>query len=116
VDLKRQAIGPIVLLARCYALEGGTPARGTLARLEEAAREGRLDRPVAEAAGEAFRFLLTLRLRRALARRDDPAAPPAGEVALEELTAIERSRLKDGLRAVKSLADAAEFHFRPGGG
>jgi len=114
VDLKREAIAPVVFLARCYALEAGSRARPTLDRLEAAGRAGLLDRPVAEAASEAFRFLLGLRLRRQLAALGRGAAP-SGQVALAELSAVERSRLKDGLRAVRSLQEAAAYHFRLGG-
>ncbi|MFT3917719.1 MAG: DUF294 nucleotidyltransferase-like domain-containing protein [Anaeromyxobacteraceae bacterium] len=114
VDLKREAIAPVVFLARCYALEAASPARATLERLEAATRAGLLDRDVAEAASEAFRFLLGLRLRRQL----DAAArgtPGSAQVPLADLTPIERARLKDGLRAVRSLQEAAQFHFRLGG-
>jgi len=115
VDLKSQAIGPIVFLARCYALEAGSPAAPTLERLEAAARAGLLDRPVAETAAEAFRFLLGLRLRLQLARGvAGGEAAPSG-VTLQELSPVERSRVKDALRAVESLQAAAAFHHRLGG-
>ena len=115
VDLKSQAIGPIVFLARCYALEGGSPAGPTLERLEAAVRAGLLDRPVAETAAEAFRFLLGLRLRLQLARRDGAGEEAASSrVALQDLSPVERSRVKDALRAVESLQAAAAFHHRLG--
>jgi len=115
IDLKSQALGPVVFLARCYGLEAGSEERGTLERLGAAVRAGLLDAPVAEASAEAFRYLLGLRLRRLLAALGRGEAAGV-EVALADLSAVERSRLKDALRAVRALQDAAAFHFQLGGG
>ena len=111
VHLKLQAISPIVFLARAYGLEAGCRARGTVARLEAATRAGLLDEETATTVVESYRFLLGLRLRlqlRALAG----GAPASNEVALSDLTAVERGHLKDSLRAVKAFQDRATFHFR----
>jgi CBS domain-containing protein len=111
VDLKLHAISPVVMLARCYGLELGGTERNTVARLEAAAKAGHLpERTYAEAA-EAYRWLLGLRLRLQLARIAR-GAPASAAVALQDLTAVERSRLKDALRAVKALQDAGTLHFR----
>jgi CBS domain-containing protein len=110
VDLRRQGLEPIVALARCYALEAGSAARTTPERLEAARHAGLLDGQLAGAATEAFRFLLELRLRLKLAALSGGSAP-TDRVALAELSAVERSRLKDGLRAARSLQEAAASHL-----
>ncbi len=110
VDLKAHGIAPVVFLARCYGLELGGRARSTLDRLEAAAAAGLLSADVHAGTAEAYRFLLGLRLRlqlRALAARK----PAREQVALAELGAVERSRLKDALRAVRAFREAGTHHF-----
>jgi len=111
VDLKLHGIAPVALLARCYALELGGADRNTLARLEAAAKAGRLPEVTFAAAAEAYRFLLGLRLRLQLGRLAR-AEPPTSTVPLADLTAVERTHVKDALRAVRALQDAGALHFR----
>jgi CBS domain-containing protein len=112
VDLDRDALLPIVALARCFALEVGSSARGTLDRLGDALRAGALSERAHGAVTEAFRFLLTLRLAHAL-RGAVAGRPAASEIALSELAGIERTRLKDALRAVRAWQEAAAFRWQP---
>jgi CBS domain-containing protein len=110
VDLKAHGISPIVFLARCYAIEAGTRARNTLERLEAAARAGLLDEASCGAVTEAFRFLLGLRLRLQLAAVSERRAP-SSKVALSALGAVERTRLKDGFRAIKHWQEASAHRW-----
>ncbi len=111
VDLKAHGISPIVFLARCYGLEAGTRARGTLERIDAAQRAARVDEDVGTRVAEAYRYLIGLRLRLQL-RRLTAGEPLSNTVALSELAALERTKLKDALRAVKSWQDAGAFHFK----
>jgi CBS domain-containing protein len=111
VDLKKQGIAPIVALARCYALEVGSGARPTLERLEAAERAGRMSPETRENVAEAYRFLVGLRLRLQL-RMLAAGKPVVDEVALSELTPVERSRLKESFHAVKAWQDLATYHHR----
>jgi CBS domain-containing protein len=113
VDLKLHGIAPVVFLARCYALELGGGERNTVARLEAAAKAGRLPDETFVAVAEAYRFLLGLRLRLQLERLAK-GAPPSSAVPLAQLTAAERSHVKDALRAVKAFQEAGAVHFRAG--
>jgi CBS domain-containing protein len=113
VDLKAHGIAPVVFLARCYGLELGGAPRGTLERIEAAATEGLLSEEVYANVADAYRFLLGLRLRlqlRALAE----GRPATDAVGLADLGAVERSRLKDALRAVRLFQEAGAHHFRTG--
>jgi CBS domain-containing protein len=110
VDLKAHGLGPLAFLGRCYGLEAGVAERGTVARLAGAARAGLLEEHVAQAAASALRVLLGLRLSVQL-RRAAAGEPASSEVALAELSAVERSWLKDSLRAVTSLRERAARHF-----
>ncbi len=111
LDLKLHGISPIVFLARCYALEVGSRARNTLERLENAVRAGLMAEDVWSTVSEAYRFLLGLRLRQQL-RMIAEGRPATNQVALSDLTAIERSRLKDSFRAIKGWQDRAAYHYR----
>jgi CBS domain-containing protein len=110
-DLKSQGIAPIVYLARCYGLEVGARARGTLERLDAAAEAGLLSPDAHESVAHAYRFLLGLRLRHQLQRLSEGGAPTS-EVRLAELSAIERSRLKESFRAIARWQERAAYHYR----
>jgi CBS domain-containing protein len=113
VDLKKHAISPIVFLARTLALSVGSPARGTLERLDVATREGAMDRDQLGTIAEAYRFVVGLRLRLQL-RQLQAGEVPANAVHLADLSAIERSRLKDSLRAIKVWQEQAAYRFQTG--
>jgi CBS domain-containing protein len=110
IDLKAGGIGPIVMLARLYALAAGATVRPTLERLEVAAEAGTLSRAGAEILGESFRFLTRLRLQeqiRSLRRGEQPS----NRVSLDALSPLERRRLSEALRAVRKQQDAAALRF-----
>jgi CBS domain-containing protein len=111
VDLKAHGIAPVVFLARCYGLEDGGAPRSTLARLEAAVRAGNLAEDVFAEVAEAYRFLVGLRLRLQL-RSVAAGGPARSAVAPGELGALERTRLKDALRAVRALQESGALHFR----
>ena len=111
IDLKLQGISPIVFLARPYAVEMGSTARNTLDRLDAAVAGGVMGPDVRDTLREAYRFLLGLRLRQQL-RMVAEGQPIVNKVALSALSSIERSRLKDSLRAVRAWQEKASFHFK----
>jgi CBS domain-containing protein len=111
VDLKLQAISPIVFLARPYALEVGSPVRNTLGRLDAAVTAGLMGADVRSTLREAYRFLLGLRLREQT-RMLAAGQPAVNKIALSALSSIERSRLKDSLRAIRSWQETAAYHYR----
>jgi CBS domain-containing protein len=111
VDLKAHGVSPVVFLARCFGLEAGTRARSTVERLQAAARAGLIAEEQHTTVVEAFRFVLGLRLRRqleALSRR----GPVSSRLALSELTAVERTRLKEAFRAIESWQEHAKQHYQ----
>jgi CBS domain-containing protein len=110
IDLKVGGIGPIVMMARLYALAAGAGARPTLERLQVAAEAGTLSRAGAEILGESFRFLTRLRLQeqiRSLHRGEEPG----NQVRLDAVSPLERRRLSEALRAVRKQQDAAALRF-----
>jgi CBS domain-containing protein len=112
VDVERRGLGPIVSLARCFAVEAGSRARNTLERLDDARSAGILAEGTHAAVTEAFRFLLGLALSVKL-RAIASMRPPADEVPLSELTGIERTRLKDAFRAIRRWQESASYRYQP---
>jgi CBS domain-containing protein len=111
IDLKFEGISPIVFLARCYAIEAGVAERNTLDRLDAAARVGLLGREAHSTIREAYRFMLALRLREQV-RMISEGKPPTNRVRFSALSSIERSRLKESFRAIRSWQEKASFHYR----
>lgn len=110
IDLKGGGIGGIVMLARLYALAGGSGARPTLERLEAAADSGQLSRAGSEILAESFRLLTRLRLQEQI-RNLHRGEEPSNRVRPETLTPLERRRLLEALRAVRKQLDAAALRF-----
>jgi CBS domain-containing protein len=113
LDLKRQGIAPVVFMARCYGLAVGSHARNTLERLSAATRAGLMGADSSGTVMEAYRFLLGLRLRSQLKMISEGKAP-TNVVALSQLSAIERSRLKDSLQAIGSWQGKAAYRYQVG--
>ena len=110
VDVKKGGLAPIVSLARLYALEGGSSARGTLERLDAAAAQGLLSKLGSQTLAEGFRFLLGLRLREQL-RAMRAGEPVTNSVRLEYLSPVERQHLKDVFVAIRELQGATAIRY-----
>lgn len=111
VDLKKGGIAPTVALARVYALEAGSSAKGTVERLEAAARANKLSQEGAETLREAFGFLMRLRLREQLAALKQ-GQKPSNKVRLESLTALERRHLKEAFLEIREMQEAMSSRFQ----
>lgn len=111
VDLKRSGIGPIVAMARVYALEAGVDLRPTLERLETARSAGIVSQEGAETLAEAFRFLLRLRLDAQLTALE-AGEKPSNAVVLDELPTLDRSYLKESFLAIREMQDALALRYR----
>jgi CBS domain-containing protein len=111
VNLEQHGILPVVLLARCYAVELGARVRGTLDRLDAARAAGLIGEQAASTIATAFRFLLELQLRVHL-RQLSAGAPASAELSLGELSAIERNRLRDALRAIRGWQEKAAYRWQ----
>jgi CBS domain-containing protein len=111
VDLKLGGIAAIVLLARLYALEAGSGARSTIERLDAAAERGTLTRTGAETLADAFRLLMRFRLRGQL-RSLAAGRTPDNRVSLDDISPLERRRLRDALREIVPLQRSTELRWR----
>jgi CBS domain-containing protein len=111
LDLKRQGIAPVVFLARCYGLVVGSQARSTLERLRAATRAGLMGPEASAAVIDSYRYLLGLRLRMQL-KAISEGKVPTNVISLSQVSGVERSRLKDSLRAIGSWQDKAAYRYQ----
>jgi CBS domain-containing protein len=111
LDLKRQGIAPVVFLARCYGLAVGSQARSTLERLRAATRVGLMGPEASAAVIDSYRYLLGLRLRMQL-KAISEGKVPTNVISLSQVSGVERSRLKDSLRAIGSWQDKAAYRYQ----
>jgi CBS domain-containing protein len=110
IDLKAHGTAPIVDLARLFALEAGRPETGTVARLRAAADQGTAGRVAIDLAA-AFDDLQQLRLGHQAARL--AAGAPADDiVALGELSALQRRRLKQTMHVVHICQESLRIAYR----
>jgi len=110
VDLKRGGLAAIVLLARLYALAGGSVVRPTPDRLSAAARAGTLSREGARCLAAAYRLLADIRLRAQL-RAVAEGRAPGNSVPLRELDADTQRALREAFHAVRELQQATALRF-----
>jgi CBS domain-containing protein len=110
VDVKLHGLVPIVFLARCYAVEAGSAARSTPERLDAARRAGSLAAVNHAGVGEAYRFLLSLRLRLQLRARATGGTFRDRFPACD-LAASDRARLREAFAAIRRWQGSAAYHF-----
>lgn len=99
LDLKLRGAGPVVDLARFFALQHGYAETNTLARLDLLRRDRHLSADLAEELGQAFEFILSLRIRRQWEQRQ------AGQeltnfINPQQLSSLERSQLREAFRVI----------------
>jgi CBS domain-containing protein len=111
IDLKAYGIAPIVDLARLFALEAGSPATATVARLRAAAEQGTAGRSTAADLAAAFAYLQQIRLGHQASRLAAGAAPE-DVVALAELTMLQRRWIKDALHLVHTCQESVRIAYR----
>ncbi|KAA0022877.1 putative nucleotidyltransferase substrate binding domain-containing protein [Antrihabitans cavernicola] len=99
VDLKRDAILPVVNLARWAALSSGSVATGTVDRIRAAAGSPALPETRARSLIEVFEALAQIRLRYQLIQLEEGSSP-ADSVTMERMSPIDRSVVAQAVREV----------------
>lgn len=114
LNIKKQAVAPIVDLARLYALEAGTLAPGTVERLRAAAANGTISEATAQELTEAFDFINRVRFHHQLNSLKN-GHPVSNHIAPERLTQFERNHLKDAFRIIARTQEAAAQRYHTKG-
>ena len=99
VDLKRDAILPVVNLARWAALSAGSVATGTVDRLRAAAGSPVLPESRTRTLIEVFEALQRIRLRYQLIQYEE-GQRPSDSVTMERMSPIDRSVVAQAVREV----------------
>lgn len=104
IDLKHNAIAPMVDLARIYALSGGLPAVNTRERLEQAGAldGGELSPSAARDLRDALEIVSDLRLAYQT-RQIQAGKSPDNFLPVGQLSRFEKYQLKQALRIVREL-------------
>jgi CBS domain-containing protein len=113
IDLKHSGIVPIVDLARVYALAGGVAVANTHDRLAVAAQAGEVSAQSARDLRDALEFLGKLRIAHQ-ARQTRQHQAPDNFLALDELSNLERSHLKDAFSVVQTLQEVLGQRYQSG--
>jgi CBS domain-containing protein len=104
-DIKRQALSPLVDAARILALKCGSSRTNTLERLDDALEKGTMNKQALEAAGDAYDFIMLLRVRHDFSTD----APHANRFNPKHLNPLQREFLKDALRSISQLQSGVFF-------
>lgn len=113
LDLKGQAIAPIVDLARVHALANATAATNTLERLRAASAAGSLDPDAANDLAAGFEFIRDVRFRH---QSEQIAAghPPSNKLDPASLSRFDREHLRDAFRLIRQQLDKLRSDYAGG--
>jgi CBS domain-containing protein len=102
LDIRRDAVAPIVELARWGSAAAGVVEGSTPERLLAAASSGVLSDGEARTLADAFDLALELRIGHHMSRIG-AGQPPDDEIELAEISPLMRDTLRDVFRAVTSV-------------
>ena len=110
LDLKKQALAPLVASARVLALAAGSRRTHTLERVREALAAGLVPEPLAHSVINAYDFLMLLRLRRNFMDAGQ-GREPSNLVPVAELNPLQRQFLADSLREVMEFQHHVFYQY-----
>jgi CBS domain-containing protein len=110
LDIKRGGLLVVAELGRLHGLAAGSASTGTLARLEDAAAEGRISPPLAADLRDAWEFLAHLRLvHQADCVRT--GRPPDNHLAPSSLSSFEQRHLKAAFGVIRDAQGAVAQRY-----
>ena len=112
-DAKRQAIMPIVDIARTHALANGLSEVGTIDRLRALAKAGKMNSDDAQSLEDAMLLVNEMRIGHQ-ARQVREGKMPDNLITPGDLSSLERDYLKDAFSVVRSGLDSLRRNFAGG--
>ena len=113
LDLKAQAITPIIDLARSYAVAEGIEATNTVERLRAASEAGVLDAEAARDLAACFEFVRDVRFRHQAAQIRRGEAP-SNKLDPKELSRFDRDHLRDAFKLIRAQLDRLRSSYAGG--
>ena len=111
MDLKHNAIAPIVDLARIYALALGIKETSTIERLKKVVEFKGGNSVVSHSSAlsliDAFEFLVQLKLS-LYQKKSERNLPVNNYLSPKDISRLERTHLKDAFKVIKTLQDARQ--------
>ncbi|WFL78979.1 putative nucleotidyltransferase substrate binding domain-containing protein [Altererythrobacter arenosus] len=113
LDLKAQAINPVIDLARTHAIANGIEATNTVERLRAASDAGALDKEAARDLAACFEFVRDVRFRHQAAqiRRGEC---PSNKLDPAELSRFDREHLRDAFKLIRAELDRLRTAYAGG--
>ncbi len=105
LDIKRQALSPLVDAARILALKCGSNQTNTLERLDDVIENCIMNKQLLEAAKDAYDFIMLLRVRHDFSND----AANAARFNPKHLNPLQREFLKDALLSISRLQSSTFF-------
>ncbi|MHB8845859.1 MAG: DUF294 nucleotidyltransferase-like domain-containing protein [Nitrospirota bacterium] len=115
INIKLNALTPVIDAARLSALEMQVYATSTLARLAEIKGRPGTASPFAGELEDVFEFLMTLRLRHQH-RQIEKGAEPDNFIDPRDLGRLDATMLKEALKVVRSVQSAVRMQYEAGRG
>jgi CBS domain-containing protein len=112
-NAKRQAIMPIIDIARTNALAAGIGEVGTLERLRALAETGKMNREDAQSLEDALLLVNEMRIEHQ-ARQIELGQTPDNLIAPSDLSPLERDYLKDAFSVIRDGLDSLRRNFAGG--
>ena len=112
-NAKKQALMPIIDIARTHALAAGISQVGTINRLDALVEAGKMNVDDAESLKDAMLFVNELRISHQ-ARQVDEGKAPDNLITPADLSTLERDYLKDAFSVIRAALDALRRNFAGG--
>ena len=113
LDLKHQAIAPVVDIARVYALALGLNEVNSVERLKKAADRGELSAEAVSDISDCFEFIRSVRFRHQ-SEQIKRGEPPTNNLSPTALSRFEREHLKDAFRIIRDHMDIVSRNYAGG--
>ncbi len=113
LDLKHQAIAPVVDIARVHALANGIEAVGSLERMDQAVAAGALSASGAADLTDCFEFIRNTRFRHQ-SMQIKAGAKPTNNLDPKSLSKFEREHLKDAFSVIRGQLDSISRNYAGG--
>jgi len=113
LDLKHSGIGPLVDIARFFALETGIPETSTLERIEALKHRHSVMKEMSEDLEQAFEFITLLRIQHQLDQANK-SLPMDNFINPDTLSNLEKKYLKESFHVIARGQDIITEEYRAG--